>query len=116
MLRRISVKKHQGRAQKFEKGGAQFPDSVSTEIIGEDQKNVFTSSDVQFSPQNQVKNKQKVIASLDVLFPLFRWLEIYISLIICQRGGHSENDVIIQTLGASAGGKAANYFLSHIIS
>ena len=46
--------------------------AVSTENIGEDQKKkVFSSFDVQFTPQNQVKTKKKkkkVNASSDVLF------------------------------------------------
>ena len=49
---------------------------VSTENINEDQKKVLTSSDVQFTPQNQVKTKKKINVSSDVLFSLFRWLLI----------------------------------------
>ena len=53
----------QGRAQKFEKGGGgepqfpayTFPLKISVKI----KKKVFRSSDVQFTPQNQVKTKKK---------------------------------------------------------
>ena len=55
------MKRIQGRAQKFEKGGPQFPVhtfplkiSVKTK-----KKKVFTSSDVEFIPQNQVKTKKR---------------------------------------------------------
>ena len=70
----LSEKPYQGRAQKFEKGGAAISClHVSTEYIGEDQKKkVFTSSHVQFIPPNQVKTKKEVNASSHVLFPLFR--------------------------------------------
>ena len=51
----------QWRAQKFEGGRGQFPASVSTENIGEDQikKRVFKSFNDQFTPQNQVKTKKR---------------------------------------------------------
>ena len=43
----------------MKRGGPQFPAYVSTENIGEDQKKVFTSFDVQITLQNQVKTKKK---------------------------------------------------------
>ena len=48
----------QGRARNLKKGEPQFPVSVSTENIGEDQKKVLASSDVQSTPQNHVKSKK----------------------------------------------------------
>ena len=38
----VAIDCMQGRAQKFQKGGAQFLVSVSTENIGEDEKKSFT--------------------------------------------------------------------------
>ena len=54
----------QGYDQKFEKGGAQFPVSVSTENIGEDQK------------------KGLHVFRWPIYPTKFRWLEIYIRTLI----------------------------------
>ena len=69
----------QGRAQKFEKwGGAISCLHVSTENIGEDQKikglQVFRRP---IHPPKSNEDQKKVNASSLVVFPLFRWLQIY---------------------------------------
>ena len=78
----------QGRAQKFEKeGGAIYCLHVSPENIGEDQKkglHVFRRP-VYPPKSSEDQKKNKVNASSVVLFPLFRSLQIYISLYF--RGG-----------------------------
>ena len=63
-----------GACPEIGKGGGRnfmfpFPLKISVKTK---KKMVFKSFDVQFTPQNQVKTKKKVIASSDVLFPLFR--------------------------------------------
>ena len=68
-----TAERPQKRVQKFEKGGAQFPVSVSTKDVGEDQKkgvHVFRRSI--YPPKSKEDRKKKVNASSDVLFPLFR--------------------------------------------
>ena len=66
--------KVQGRAQKFEKkGGApQFPVHVCTENIGENQKKGLHVFRRLIYPHKSSEYQKKVIASSDVLFPLFR--------------------------------------------
>ena len=50
----------QGRAQKFERGGPQFPVHVSTENIDEEQKKkIFSSSDVQFTSKKSSEDQKK---------------------------------------------------------
>ena len=48
----------QGRAQKFEKGGAQFPVSVSTENIGEE-KDLYVFQRPIYPPKSSADQKEK---------------------------------------------------------
>ena len=54
------IKIYQGRTQKFEEGGGRnFERPIYRPKSGEDQKEVSTSFDVQFTARNQVKTKKK---------------------------------------------------------
>ena len=90
---------HQRRAQKFEKGRAQFPVSVSTENIGEDQKkglHVFRRPI--YSPKSSEDQKKGHHALRCLVSTVPQTGDIYISLNVSGRVRRGSSGLPVGTL------------------